>query len=119
MKWSSRLKYLGPGIVIAATGVGAGDLIAASVGGAQFSTVILWSVVLGAFLKYVLNEGIARWQISSGESMIEAWINKFPKWISWCFLFFLIIWTFVVGAALSSATGMAAHAIFPILSVKT
>lgn len=114
----SRLKYLGPGIVIAATGVGAGDLIAASVGGAQFSTIILWSAILGAILKYVLNEGIARWQMGSGESMIEAWVNRFPKWISGYFLIFLILWTFIVGAALSSAAGMAAHAIFPFLSVK-
>jgi len=118
MKWSSRLKYLGPGIVIAATGVGAGDLITASVGGARFSTIIIWSAVIGALLKYVLNEGIARWQMSSGESMIESWVRRFPKWISWYFLLFLVLWTFVVGAALSSASGMAAHAIFPFLSVN-
>jgi Mn2+/Fe2+ NRAMP family transporter len=36
------LKYLGPGFVVAATGVGAGDLIAASVGGAKYGTAILW-----------------------------------------------------------------------------
>lgn len=119
MSWKSGFKYLGPGIVIAATGVGAGDLIAASVGGAKFSTIILWSAILGAVLKYVLNEGIARWQMGSGESMIEAWVQRFPKWVSWYFLTFLILWTFIVGAALSSASGMAAHAIFPFLSVKT
>jgi Mn2+/Fe2+ NRAMP family transporter len=119
VSWRSSFKYLGPGIVIAATGVGAGDLIAASVGGAKFSTIILWSAVLGAILKYVLNEGIARWQMGSNESIIEAWVRRFPKWISWYFLAFLILWTFIVGAALSSASGMAAHAIFPFLSVKT
>lgn len=88
MNWSSRLKYLGPGIVIAATGVGAGDLIAASVGGAKYSTIILWSAVLGALLKYVLNEGIARWQMGTGESIIETWVKRFPQWISWFFYFF-------------------------------
>jgi Mn2+/Fe2+ NRAMP family transporter len=119
MKWFSRFKYLGPGIVIAATGVGAGDLITASVGGARFSTIILWSAVLGAVLKYILNEGIARWQMGSNESMIEAWVSRFPKWISWYFLMFLFLWTFIVGAALSSASGMAAHAIFPFLTLKT
>jgi len=114
----SWLRNLGPGIVIAATGVGAGDLIAASVGGARFSTVILWSAVVGALLKYVLNEGVARWQMGSNQSLIEAWVKKFPVWISWYFLAFLVIWSFIVGAALSSATGMAAHAIFPFLPVK-
>lgn len=112
------LRNLGPGIAIAATGVGAGDLIAASVGGARFSTVILWSAVVGALLKYVLNEGVARWQMGSNQSLIEAWVKKFPVWISWYFLAFLVIWSFIVGAALSSAAGMAAHAIFPFLSVR-
>ncbi len=36
-----RLRELGPGIVIAATGLGAGDLIAASVAGAKYGVAIL------------------------------------------------------------------------------
>lgn len=117
MKLKSLLKDLGPGLVVAATGVGAGDLVAASVGGAHFSYVILWSALLGAILKYALNEGIARWQLASGKSMIEAWKSYFPSWVSYYFLVYLIIWSFIVGAALSGACGLAAHAIFPILSV--
>ena len=61
-------KKIGPGIVIAATGIGAGDLVAASVVGAKFGTVILWSVLIGGIIKYVLNEGVARWQLASGET---------------------------------------------------
>lgn len=117
MKLKSLLKDLGPGLVVAATGVGAGDLVAASVGGAHFSYVILWSALLGAILKYALNEGIARWQLASGKSMIEAWKSYFPSWVSYYFFVYLIIWSFIVGAALSGACGLAAHAIFPILSV--
>jgi len=45
MKPSSLLKSYGPGIAVAATGVGAGDLVAASVAGAKFGTVILWAVL--------------------------------------------------------------------------
>ena len=56
-----RLRELGPGIVIAATGLGAGDLIAASVAGAKYGVAILWAAVLGAILKFTLNEGLARW----------------------------------------------------------
>lgn len=119
MKIARHFKSIGPGILIAATGVGAGDMITAAVGGANYSYVILWSVMIGAMLKYVLNEGIARWQISSGQSMTEAWLLHFPSWVSYYFLIYLILWTFIVGAALSGATGMAAHAIFPALSVST
>ena len=50
-------------------------------------------------------------------SIIEGWRKHFPSWISTYFLVYLIIWSFIVGAALSGAVGLAAHAIFPFLSV--
>lgn len=117
MTWKKQLRYLGPGILVAATGVGAGDLIAATVGGANFGYIILWSALIGAIIKYALNEGVARWQLDSGLTIIEAWRKHFPNWVSTYFLVYLIIWSFIVGAALSGAIGLAAHAIFPFLSV--
>ena len=117
MKLSSLLKSYGPGIAVAATGVGAGDLVAASVAGAKFGTVILWSAVFGAFVKFALNEGVARWQLATGTTVIEAWFAKFPRIVSYYFLVYLILWSFIVAAALISACGLAGHAVFPQLSV--
>lgn len=110
-------KKIGPGIVIAATGIGAGDLVAASVVGAKYGTVILWSVLFGGVIKYALNEGIARWQLATGETIVEAIRNRFHRIFSIYFLIYLLIWSFVVGAAMSGATGLAAHAMIPQLSV--
>ena len=45
------LSRLGPGILVAATGVGAGDLATASFTGSQLGTAVLWAVLVGAFLK--------------------------------------------------------------------
>jgi len=115
MKW---IKQLGPGIVVAATGVGAGDLIAASVGGAKYGVVIIWAAVVGAILKYFLNEGIARWQLSTGTSLIEGWSEKLHPAVSIYFIGYLFLWGFIVGGALIAACGLAAHALFPFLSVK-
>lgn len=109
-------KTLGPGIVIAATGIGAGDMIAASVAGAKYGTVILWAAVLGAVLKYVMNEGIARWQLATGTTILQGWIHKFHPAVSVYFIGYLFIWGFIVAGALISACGLAAHAIFPSLS---
>jgi Mn2+/Fe2+ NRAMP family transporter len=53
-KLKQRLSYLGPGFIVAATGVGAGDLIAASVAGARYGTVILWAALLGGVLKFTV-----------------------------------------------------------------
>lgn len=112
------LKSIGPGIVVAATGIGAGDMIAATVGGAKYGYVILWAVVLGGVLKYVLNEGVGRWQLVTGTTITEAWQKHLPKYFSWYFLVYLILWSIIVSAALIAATGLAAHSLFPIFSVK-
>lgn len=116
MKW---LKKLGPGIVVAATGIGAGDMIAASVGGAKYGVVIIWAAIVGAVIKFFLNEGIARWQLSTGTTMIEGWKQKFHPLVSMYFLAYLFLWSFIVGGALIAACGLAAHAMMPFLSIKT
>jgi Mn2+/Fe2+ NRAMP family transporter len=112
------LKDIGPGLVIAATGLGAGDLIAASVAGAKFGTTILWAAILGAIMKFVLNEGLARWQLATGTTLLEGWVQRLPKVVSIYFFTYLILWSFVVAGALIAATGLAAHALYPDISVE-
>ena len=70
---SGVMAGIGPGLAIAATGVGAGDLLAAMVAGADFGTRLAWVIVVGALLKYALNEGVARWQIATGTTLIDGW----------------------------------------------
>ena len=117
-KSSFSLKHFGPGLAIAATGLGAGDLIVASVAGAKFGTTILWAAVLGALMKYVMNEGLTRWQLATGTTLLEGWIQRLPKFISIYFFIYLIFWSFIVAGALIAGTGLAAHALFPVLSVE-
>lgn len=113
------LKDIGPGLVIAATGLGAGDLIAASVAGAKYGTTILWAALLGALMKYVLTEGLARWQLKTGSTLLEGWVQRLPRIISIYFFIYLLFWSFIVAGALIAGTGLAAHAIYPGLSVET
>ena len=55
-----------PGILLAATGVGAGDLLSSSLAGSQVGLAVLWAALGGALLKFVLSEGLARWQLATG-----------------------------------------------------
>ncbi len=114
----SNFKYIGPGIVVAATGIGAGDMIAAAVGGASYGYSILWVVIIGALFKYILNEGIGRWQLLTGQSITDAWLTKLPRIFPIYFIIYLLFWSFIVAAALIAATGLAAHSIWPVLSVN-
>ena len=111
-------KDIGPGLVIAATGLGAGDLIAASVAGARFGTTILWAAVVGAIMKYAMNEGLTRWQLATGSTLLEGWVQRLPKFISLYFFIYLLLWSFIVAGALIAGTGLAAHALYPELSVE-
>lgn len=113
----NRFKVLGPGIVVAATGIGAGDLIAAAVSGAQYGYALLWAAILGAVLKYVLNEGVSRWQLITGSSLLAGWTQNLHGFFRWYFFIYLIIWSFIVAGALMAACGLSGYAIIPALSV--
>ncbi len=102
----SFLKLAGPGLVVAATGIGSGDVVAATVGGARYGVVLLWAIAIGAFFKYVLNEGIARWQLATGKTALEGWAEYLPAWVKVYFGIYLVLWTVFVSAALTNATGL-------------
>ncbi|RMF83478.1 MAG: iron transporter [Planctomycetota bacterium] len=99
-------------MLVAATGVGAGDLMTAGLAGARLGVSIFWAVLFGAILKWTLNEGIARWQLATGESLLEGWATRMG--LHWPFLAYLLIWSFVVGGALISAAGVAGVALIPL-----
>jgi len=105
-------------VVLAATGVGAGDLVAAAVSGSRYGYAVAWAAVVGALLKYVLSEGLARWQLATGTTLLEGWVRHLGRWVCHAFLIYLVVWSFIVGGALISACGLAAHALAPALSVE-
>jgi Mn2+/Fe2+ NRAMP family transporter len=99
-------KLAGPGLVVAATGIGSGDVVSATVGGARYGVVLLWAIAAGAFFKFVLQEGIARWQLATGKTALEGWADYLPAWVKWYFGIYLVIWTVAVSASLTNATGL-------------
>jgi len=39
---------IGPGLVVAATEVGSGDMVSSLTAGTEYGTVLVWAVVMGA-----------------------------------------------------------------------
>jgi Mn2+/Fe2+ NRAMP family transporter len=113
------LSTIGPGIAIAATGVGAGDLLAAMLAGADFGTALVWVVVIGAVLKLGLNEGVARWQLATGTTLLEGWCRHLGWPVKLYFFAYLVLWSFIVAGGLMSACGVAAHVLWPVFSIRT
>jgi len=110
---------IGPGLVMAAAGVGAGDIITSSMAGAKFGFALFWAVVFGTLLKYTLNEGLIRWQVvSKGKTMIRAWRDEVGVWLSYGFLVYLVFWSIFVGGGLLTSMGVVTQVMFKSLSVK-
>ena len=105
---------VGPGLVMAATGVGAGDLGTAAVNGAKFGPTLVWIVVVGAVVKFILSEGVARWQHATGTTLVEGWYRHLHPAVGYAFLAYLVIWSFILGGGLASACGLAGHTLAPL-----
>ena len=103
---ASFFRLIGPGLIVAATGIGAGDIVSSTMAGASLGLTVLWAVALAAFLKSFLNEGIARWQLATDTTAIEGWCTQLPRWVRIYFGFYLVLWTVSVSAALTGATGL-------------
>ena len=113
-----RWSIVGPGLVVAATGVGAADLIATTVAGSKYGYALLWAVVAGCIMKVVLVEGAGRYSLATGNTIFEGWATL-GKWTSWYFGPYIVIWGFVYGAAAMAGTGLALYSLMPFLSVAS
>jgi Mn2+/Fe2+ NRAMP family transporter len=111
---TGRWKLIGPGIVVAVTGVGAGDLVATLIAGSRFGYALLWAAVIGCIVKIALAEGSARYHLATGSTMLDGW-KSLGKWTSWYFGIYIMIWGFVYGATAMSATALPLAALFPFL----
>ena len=96
---------------MAASGIGASDIISATVGGATYGLALLWAVLLGAFFKFVLSEGLARWQLATGLTALEGWAQHLPRWVLVLFATYLVIWAVAVSGALVSGCGLAVESL--------
>jgi len=105
---------LGPGLLLAATGIGGGDLTTATFVGGMLGTSVLWAVALGAFMKFVITEGIARWQLATGQTIIEGVAQRLGPVVIWIFLPYFLLWSFFVASAQMSSNGVALHALIPV-----
>ena len=117
-KSKSWFSAIAPGILVAATGVGAGDLIFASFAGSNIGLSILWLAVLGALLKWVLAEGLARWQMGTNTTLLEGSTRHLPGITHWIFLIYLLIWSLGVGGALISACGVASAGLSDLIGLN-
>ena len=110
-----RWRIVGPGLVAAATGVGAGDLAATLAAGSKYGYTLLWAAVIGCLVKIALAEATGRWHLATGSTIFAGWWSL-GRWTAVFFGIYVVVWGFVYGAAGMSSTALPLHAMFPAVS---
>ncbi|MBI4874681.1 MAG: Nramp family divalent metal transporter, partial [Acidobacteria bacterium] len=71
------LRRIGPGMILAASIVGSGELIATTTLGAEVGYVALWVILLSCFIKPAIQAAIGRYTVSTGNTGL-AGFNEVP-----------------------------------------
>ena len=103
--FSGILRFLGPGLILASSIVGSGELIATTVLGAENGYVLLWLIILSCLVKTVVQNELGRYAIATGRTTLEAF-NDVPgprfrvSWLVWMWCGMVTFTLFQVGAML-------------------
>ena len=99
----NTLRRIGPGIILAASIVGSGELIATTVLGAQVGFTTLWLIILSCLIKPIVQAELGRYTIASGETALESF-DRVPgprarvRWTVWAWALMILMTQFQVGA---------------------
>ncbi|HYC71256.1 MAG TPA: Nramp family divalent metal transporter [Opitutaceae bacterium] len=91
VRWTGALKHVGPGLILTASIVGSGELIATTKLAGDNGFDLLWLIVAGCFLKVFVQVEIGRNTIATGQTALEA-LDSIPgprwraSWIVWVWL---------------------------------
>jgi len=98
------LRKIGPGMILAASIVGSGELIATTTLGAKVGYTALWVILLSCFLKPAVQSEMGRYTIATGETGL-AGFNHVPgprffgvAWPVWGWVFMIAMTRFQIGA---------------------
>ncbi len=112
-KW----KVIGPGLVVAGTGVGAADLVATLTAGSRYGYALLWAVIVGVVMKIILVEGAGRYSLATGRTIFEGW-RSLGRWTTWYFAPYIVIWGFIYGASAMVSAALPIVTLFPSVDLK-
>lgn len=111
--WSFSIRNLGPGLLLAATGVGVGDMVSSIIAGAEYGLTLIWALVAGVVIKFSITEGAARWQLATNMTLMEGWREALPRAVVLLFLVYFVVWSYFVSSALVAASALVPAALMP------
>jgi len=118
-RYLDRVPWLGPGMVMAATAIGASHLVLAPTAGARYGYALLWIVPLSHLFKYPAFEFGPRYAVARGESLLAGYARvPGPRgWALGVFLVGTVVQGVTVLAGVLGVAAAVAAAVVPALPV--
>jgi Mn2+/Fe2+ NRAMP family transporter len=117
------VRYLGPGLIVAGSIVGSGELIATTKAGAEAGFTLLWLILIGCVVKVFVQIEFGRYAIISGKTTLRA-LDEVPgpriagrgNWLVW---YWLLMWLASIGqlGGIVGGVGQALAISVPITSM--
>ena len=114
------LRRIGPGLILAASIVGSGELIATTNFGAEVGYAAMWIILLSCVIKVAVQAEIGRYSIATGRTGL-AGFNEVPgprlkvNWIVWLWAFMVIMTLFQIGA-MFGGVAQVMHSVAPAIA---
>tara|TARA_Y100001934_G_scaffold257497_1_gene326700 strand:+ start:9202 stop:10560 length:1359 start_codon:yes stop_codon:yes gene_type:complete len=103
------LKYIGPGLILTASIVGSGEVIATPKVAAEAGFQLLWLIILGCIIKVFVQVELGRFAVAQGMTTLEA-LDSMPgpryraSWLVWLWVFMYIGTLFQVAGIVGAVT---------------
>jgi manganese transport protein len=116
------LKKIGPGIIVAGSIIGSGELLLTTSLGAEYGFAFLWLVLFSCVIKVFVQIELGRYSLSSGKPTLAA-LDELPgprlgaHWLVWWWLIMLMATVFQLGAMVGGV-GQALNLAFPQVSAN-
>lgn len=121
ISFRDAIKRIGPGMILAASIVGSGELIATTSLGAEVGMTCLWLIILSCLIKPAMQAEMGRFTIATGKTGLGGF-NLMPgprlgvSWVVWLWVAMVIMTLFQVGA-MFAGVGQVLHTIFPVIPI--
>ena len=119
---AAALGRFGPGMVLAASIVGSGELIATTTLGAQVGYVVLWVILVSCAIKPIVQGELGRYTIATGHTGLEG-LNRVPgprlgvNWLVWAWGTMLTLTLLQVGG-MYGGVAQVLHILAPPIAVN-
>jgi len=114
-----KLRFIGPGVVLAALAIGSGELILTPRSGAQYGFALLWVPILTIVYKAAFSEALARLTIASGDDVFRCF-DWLPGPRHWAQYFIILVFSLdMIGyGGIALAVGSSLAGLFPGLDIR-